>query len=242
MKIKEIFKKIAYGKRYSSETYINYLRKIGVQIGEDCTIYVPTKTIIDEQYPWMIKIGSHVRITEGVKLLTHDFSWSVMKLADSEYKGSVLGASGKIDIGNNVFIGMNAIITRNVCIGDNVIIGAGSIVTKDCASNGVYAGNPAKFIMSLDEYTNKRAKLQVKEAKELVLMYYKRYGKKPEMKDLHEYFMLFSDPNNLNPVYAKKIEICGNQDESISYMKRHTREYDKFDEFIEDCLKGENKS
>lgn len=101
MKLKEFFKKIVYGKRYSSETYINYLRKIGVEIGEDCTIYVPTKTLIDEQYPWMIKIGNHVRITEGVKMLTHDFSWSVIKLADSEYKGSVLGASGKINIGNN---------------------------------------------------------------------------------------------------------------------------------------------
>ena len=49
MKLKEFFKKIVYGKRYSSETYINYLRKIGVEIGEDCTIYVPTKTLIDEQ-------------------------------------------------------------------------------------------------------------------------------------------------------------------------------------------------
>ena len=80
MGVKEVLKKIAYGKRYSSETYIDYLRRIGVKIGEDCTIYVPSKTLIDEQYPWMITIGNHVRITEGVKILTHDYSWSVLKL------------------------------------------------------------------------------------------------------------------------------------------------------------------
>ena len=51
MRVKEIGKKLIQGKRYSSETYIAYLRKLGVSIGEDCTIYVPTKTLIDEQYP-----------------------------------------------------------------------------------------------------------------------------------------------------------------------------------------------
>lgn len=79
MKIREIMKKVFWGKRSSSESYIEYLRSIGVKVGEDVTIYVPSKTLIDEQYPWMISIGSHVRITEGVKILTHDYSWSVLK-------------------------------------------------------------------------------------------------------------------------------------------------------------------
>ena len=100
MGVKEVLKKIAYGKRYSSETYIDYLRRIGVKIGEDCTIYVPSKTLIDEQYPWMITIGNHVRITEGVKILTHDYSWSVLKLYEgvSENPGAILGASGTVVI------------------------------------------------------------------------------------------------------------------------------------------------
>ena len=98
MGVKEVLKKITYGKRYSSETYIDYLRKIGVKIGEDCTIYVPSKTLIDEQYPWMITIGNHVRITEGCKLLTHDYSWSVLKLYKGieEDCGGIYGASGQI--------------------------------------------------------------------------------------------------------------------------------------------------
>lgn len=58
--------------------------------------------------------------------------------------GEILGASGKISIRNNVFIGMNTIVLRNVNIVDNVIIEAGSVVSKDCESNCVYAGNPEK--------------------------------------------------------------------------------------------------
>lgn len=184
MGVKEVLKKIAYGKRYSSETYIDYLRRIGVKIGEDCTIYVPSKTLIDEQYPWMITIGNHVRITEGVKILTHDYSWSVLKLYEgvSENPGAILGASGTVKIGDNVFIGMNTIITRNVEIGNNVIIGAGSVVTSSCDHNGVYAGVPAKRIMSIDEYYEKRERAQFNEAKELAVEYFDRYGKDPGKK------------------------------------------------------------
>ena len=63
-----------------------------------------------------------MRITEGVKILTHDYSWSVLKLYESvsENPGAILGASGTVKIGDNVFIGMNTIITRNVEIGNNV--------------------------------------------------------------------------------------------------------------------------
>lgn len=42
------------------------------------TIYAPTKTFIDEQYPWMISTGNHVRITECVKILAHNYLWSVL--------------------------------------------------------------------------------------------------------------------------------------------------------------------
>ena len=58
---------------------LNILKKQGVKIGEDCIIYAPNKTLIDCQYPWMITIGDHVRITQGVMMITHDFSWSVLK-------------------------------------------------------------------------------------------------------------------------------------------------------------------
>ena len=147
MSIKDIIKGVVFGHRADSQRYIHYLRGKGMSIGEDVTIYAPTKTTIDECYPWMITIGDHVRITQGVVILTHDYSWSVFK---TDFNGCVLGSSGAVNIGNNVFIGMNAIVTCGVTIGNNVIIGAGSVVTKDCEDNGVYAGNPARRIAELD--------------------------------------------------------------------------------------------
>lgn len=62
---------------------------------------------------------------------------------------------GKIQIGNNVFIGARSILLPNVKVGDNVIIGANSIVNKDIPPNSVVAGVPIRKIMSLDDYKKK---------------------------------------------------------------------------------------
>lgn len=234
MNPKEQIKKIVLGKRYDSNTYIDYLRSLGMLIGADCTIYVPSKTIIDEQYPWMITIGNHVRITEGVKILTHDYAWSVLK---SDI-GVICGASGTVRIGNNVFIGMNTIITRNVEIGDNVIIGAGSVVTSNCDSNSVYAGVPAKRIMSIDDYCEKRTKVQFAEARKLAIEFYNRYGKHPEKEVFHEYFMLFetAEEAQKNDVFRKKIALCQNGLDTVEYMSAHKAMFSSYDEFIEKCF------
>ena len=106
-----------------------------------------------------------MRISEGVKILNHDYAWSVLKRYSSEeiVAGNILGAWSPVEIGSNVFIGMNAIITRGVKIGDNVVIGAGSVVTKDCPSDGIYAGNPARRIMSTAEFYRKRESMQFEE-------------------------------------------------------------------------------
>ena len=85
--INRIIRKLIYGHKASSETYIKYLRNIGMKIGEESTIYVPTKTQID---PWLIDIGKNVKITEGVTILTHGFDWSVLK----GVYGDILGSSG----------------------------------------------------------------------------------------------------------------------------------------------------
>lgn len=247
MNVKEFFKKIIYGKRYSSETYISYLRNIGMKIGDDCTIYVPTKTLIDESYPWMISIGSHVRITEGVKILAHDYSWSVLKrLPACKEKdintGAILGASGCVTIGNNVFIGMNAIITRNVRIGDNVIIGAGSVVTKDCEDNYVYAGNPARKIMKIEEFYEKRKALQLEEAKLLATTYFERFGKYPPKDALFEYFMLFEDEHSYKNenAFVKQMRLCGNLEDSENYIGGAEKPmFHDYDEFLKYCFEKE---
>ena len=223
MNIKSILRKTAYGYKAESSSYIEHLRSIGMKIGSDCIIYVPTKTLIDEQYPWMITIGNHVRITEGVKVLTHDYAWSVLKT---------------VKIGDNVFIGMNTVITRNVEIGNNVIIGAGSVVTSNCDHNGVYAGVPAKRIMSIDEYYEKRERAQFNEAQKLAVEYFDRYGKKPGKEVFHEYFMLFetAEEAQKNDVFRNKIALCKNELDTVEYMRAHKAMFSSYDEFIEKCF------
>lgn len=57
----------------------------------------------------------------------------------------------EVVIGNNVWIGGNAVICPGVRIGDNVVIGAGSVVTKDVPAWTVAAGNPCKVIREITE-------------------------------------------------------------------------------------------
>lgn len=49
-------------------------------------------------------------------------------------------------IGDNVFIGANALVIGKVVVGNNVCIGAGSVVVKDVPDNAVVVGNPARII------------------------------------------------------------------------------------------------
>lgn len=143
MSIGNFVRKIVLRERYDSNTYIKYLRKAGVRIGEHTTIYRPMKTYIDMTRPYMIEIGKMVKITEGVTILTHGFDWSVI----NGLYGDILGSAGKVTIGDNVFIGMKATILKGVTIGNNCIIGANSLVNHDVPSNSVVGGGASSCVM-----------------------------------------------------------------------------------------------
>lgn len=106
--VKDGFRKLKYGVRYNSDSYIKYLKNIGVEIGDRTSIFDPRSTIIDETRPWMIKIGNDVQITAGVTILSHGFDWAVLK----GVYGEVLGSAGRVEIGNNVFLGMHSTILK----------------------------------------------------------------------------------------------------------------------------------
>lgn len=239
MMIKQLINRIRFPHTYSSGAYVAYLRKLGMEIGDDVTIYSPRGSIIDKQYPWMIKIGNHVRISTGVTILTHDFSWSVLKNYSGNNDnagGAVFGASGKVTIGDNVFIGMHSIILRGAKIGNDVIIGAGSIVTGECEDGWVYAGNPARKMIRVEEYYRKREVAQLEEAVILVQEYYRCFHKAPPQEVLFEYFMLFADPDHLAEKYEKQLQLGGTKEKSIQYMRTSKRMFSDFDTFIAYCL------
>lgn len=88
-------------------------------------------------------IGDNVVIGRGTTILTHDAAPLLWGLPDKFLP---------VTIGSNVFIGQNCFILRGLTIGDNVVVGACSVVTKDIPSNTVWAGNPARFIKTIEEY------------------------------------------------------------------------------------------
>lgn len=53
---------------------------------------------------------------------------------------------GKVQIGNDVWIGNQVIVLQNRKISDGAVIGAGSVVTHDVGPYEIWAGNPARFI------------------------------------------------------------------------------------------------
>ena len=227
------------GCRRSSASFTAYLRKHGIVVGQDVTFHDPASTVVDIQNPHLITIGDHVNITRGVVILTHDYSWSVLKRYPTS-AGGIFGACGHVTIGNNVFIGVNAIITRGVTIGDNVIIGAGSIVTKDCPSDGVYAGNPARYIMSIEEYCQRRQQAQLAEAKEQAIAYYARHGVYPAPEVFHEFFMLFSSDEaaTANPVFNNKMKLCCNPEDSHNYLQNHPPVFENYEAFLKYCFES----
>lgn len=84
-----------------------------------------------------INIGNNVVISEGVSIRDSD---NHNILYDNYVK------TKPINIGNHVWIGMNATILKGVTIGDGAIIAAGAVVTKDVPPKTLVGGVPAKII------------------------------------------------------------------------------------------------
>ena len=229
-KIKRFLKKIVFSHRADSESYIQYLRKGGAEIGERVNVFDPRSTVIDATRPWMLKIGNDVQITSGVTILTHGYDWSVLK---GKY-GPVLGSSGEVVIGNNCFIGMHTTILKGVHIGDNCIIGANSLVNRDIEEGWVIAGNPAKPIMRVEDYLKKRQDAQLKEAEELYSCYVKRLGKEPPVEVFDEFFWLFArreEPSLTQGQRAKMVQL-GNYEESIQLFLKTPPLFDGYEAFL----------
>lgn len=87
-------------------------------------------------------IGEGTRLNFGIKVLNFLNKFEVKRMSKMS----------SVKMGNNVYIGKNAMALPSVSIGNNVIIGARAIVTHDIPDNSIAFGIPATVKKSIDEY------------------------------------------------------------------------------------------
>ena len=87
-------------------------------------------------------IGSDVMMGPDVKIYTGNHRFDRLDIPMHE-QGGVLKP---VSIGNDVWLGANALIMPGVTIGNHVVIAAGAVVTKDIPDYAIAGGNPARVI------------------------------------------------------------------------------------------------
>lgn len=101
------------------------------------------------------KIGKFCSIANGcyIGLWEHNTQVSTHSFYLYEHSGDFVEGYSNYDkdeletiLGNDVWIGANAVVMKGVKIGDGVIVGASAVVTKDAPPYSILVGNPAKIL------------------------------------------------------------------------------------------------
>lgn len=134
------YRRFSLGRKSVIESYACINNAVGdviigdyTRIGIHCTIIGP------------VTIGSHVHLAQGITVtaLNHNF-------ADTNKRIDEQGITTKtVCIGDDVWIGTNAVVLPGVTIGSHVVVAAGAVVTKDVPDNCVVGGVPAKLLKKL---------------------------------------------------------------------------------------------
>jgi carbonic anhydrase/acetyltransferase-like protein (isoleucine patch superfamily) len=125
-----------------------------VTIGDSCSIWYGTVLRGDVN---TIIVGNRVNIQDGAVLHTL-YQRSIVEIGDDVSIGHNAIIHGA-KVGNNVLIGMGAILMDNAVIPDNTIIAAGALVLSNAVlESGVYAGLPAKKVKDIDKNTIEMAR------------------------------------------------------------------------------------
>lgn len=143
------------------KAYIEICKSRGMKVGKD-VIFIKAPDFGSE--PYLIEIGDNTKITAGCSFINHDGAMYVIR---SMEKYTDARNFGRIKIGKNCFIGNNCTILPGSQMGDNCILGAGSVLNSSMPNNSVYAGVPARFICTIEEYGDKALKNNVLYPREL---------------------------------------------------------------------------
>ena len=101
-----------------------------------------------------LKIGRFCSLADGATIMLggeHRTDWATTYAFPTLFEEAANTPGfpllkGDVEIGNDVWIGRDALILSGITIGDGAVIGARSVVRKDVAPYAIVAGNPARFV------------------------------------------------------------------------------------------------
>lgn len=134
------YRRFSLGKRSVIESYCCINNAVGdvvvgdhTRIGIHCTVIGP------------VTIGSHVNLAQGITVtaLNHNFKDTTLRIDEQGI------STRQVTIGDDVWIGANAVILPGVTIGKHVVVAAGAVVTKDVPDNSLVGGVPARVLKNL---------------------------------------------------------------------------------------------
>lgn len=134
------YRRFALGRHSVVESFCCINNAVGDVIIGDYTRIGLHNTIIGP-----VTIGSYVNLAQGITVtaLNHNFSEPGKRIDEQGV------STRQVVIGDDVWIGANAVVLPNVSIGCHSVIAAGAVVTKDVPDGCVVAGVPAKIIKRL---------------------------------------------------------------------------------------------
>lgn len=140
---------VPFKRLYAEVAPEGYARAIGVRVQGKLKIYGSSYHMFGSE-PFLITLGDNVYISVGAQFVCHDGSTLPFRRLIPD-----LELADRISVGNNVFIGMGALIMMGVRIGNDCVVGARSVVTKDVPDGQIVAGVPARVVTTTAEFLTK---------------------------------------------------------------------------------------
>ena len=134
------YRRFWLGRHSVIESFCCINNAVGDVIIGDCTRIGIHNTIIGP-----VCVGNHVNLAQGITVtaLNHNYEDATKRIDEQ-------GISTKpVVIGDDVWIGANAVILPGVTIGSHCVIAAGAVVTKDVPDHTLVGGVPAKVIKKI---------------------------------------------------------------------------------------------
>ncbi len=133
-----------------SSLKVKLLRLFGARVGKGVTL----KPNVNIKYPWLLEIGDHVWIGEGVwidnlapvSIGSHVCisQGALLLTGNHNYKKKTFDLMvGKITLADGAWIGAKSVVCPGVTCGSHSVLAVGSVAGKDLKPYFIYQGNPA---------------------------------------------------------------------------------------------------